>query len=90
MWLVFDSRWTCDGKNSSEFKRAVAVMHKSSPWMLGEEEGLSEDLTGRSSGQRSDGCGRTVRSGGGDDLSSDESEFLHKRNSRKGREWMWW
>jgi hypothetical protein len=44
-WLMFDSQWTCDGKNSPEFKRAVAVMHGRPPWMLGEEEGLSGDLT---------------------------------------------
>jgi hypothetical protein len=47
---VFDLRWTCDGKNSSEFKRAVVVMHGSSPWILGEKEGLSGDLNGHSSG----------------------------------------
>jgi hypothetical protein len=48
------------------------------------EEGLSRDLTDHSSGRRSDGCGRVARSVGGGDLSSDESEFLHKRNSKKG------
>jgi hypothetical protein len=41
--LTFDSWWTCDGKNSLEFEHAVAVMHGSSPWMFGEEEGLSGD-----------------------------------------------
>jgi hypothetical protein len=29
-----------------------------------------------------------ARSGGGSDLSSSESEFLHKTNSKEGREWM--
>jgi hypothetical protein len=81
---VFGSRSTSDGKNSSEFERALAVMHESSPWMLGEEEGLSRDLTGRSSGRRSDGCGWEARSGGGSNLSSGESEFLHKRNPKEG------
>jgi hypothetical protein len=66
----------------------MVVMHGSSPWMLEEEEGLSEDLTGHSSGRWSDGCGRAVRSGSDNDLSSDESEFLHKRNSKEDREWM--
>jgi hypothetical protein len=61
------------------------VMHMSLPWMLGEEDGLSEDLTGRSSGWRSDECGRATRSGDGGDLSSSESEFLCKRNSKEGR-----
>jgi hypothetical protein len=49
---VFDSLWTCNGKNSLEFERAVVVVHRSPSWMLGEEEGLSDDLTGRSSGGR--------------------------------------
>jgi hypothetical protein len=31
-----------------------------------------------------------VRSGSGNDLSSGENEFLHKRNPKKGGEWMWW
>jgi hypothetical protein len=39
--LVFDSWWTCDGKNSLEFECTAAVMHGSSLWMLREEEGLS-------------------------------------------------
>jgi hypothetical protein len=38
--------------------------------MLGEEEGLSKVLIGRSSGWWSDGCSRAARSGGGGDLSS--------------------
>jgi hypothetical protein len=38
---VFGSRWTCDSKNSPEFKHAVAVI-ESSLWMLGEEEGHFE------------------------------------------------
>jgi hypothetical protein len=59
-------------------------MHMSSPWMLGEEDGLSGDLTDRSSGRRSDECGQAARSGGGGDLSSGESEFLCKRNSKEG------
>jgi hypothetical protein len=88
LWLSFDSQWTCDGKNSSEFEHAVDVMHGSSPWMLGEENGFSGDLTGRSSRQQSDGCARAVRSGSGGNLSSDESEFLRKRNLKEGREWM--
>jgi hypothetical protein len=53
-----------------------------------EEQGLSEDLIGRNSGQRSDGCGHVTRSGGGCDLRSDESEFLRKTNTNEGREWM--
>jgi hypothetical protein len=57
--------------------------------MLGEEGGPSGDLNGRSSGWWSDGCGRTVRSGSGNDFSSRENEFLHKRNPKKGGEWMW-
>jgi hypothetical protein len=58
--------------------------------MLGEEEGLSENLTNYSSGRRSDECARVVRSGGGSNLSSGESEFLRKRNSKEGGEWMEW
>jgi hypothetical protein len=38
--------------------------------------GVSVGLTVRSSGQRSDICGQTTRSGGGGHLSSNESEFL--------------
>jgi hypothetical protein len=52
--------------------------------MLGEEEGFSGDLTGRSSERRSDGCSRAARSGSASDLSSDESEFLHKRKPKEG------
>jgi hypothetical protein len=37
---VFGSRWACDGKNKPEFEHVVAVMHGSSPWMLGKQEGL--------------------------------------------------
>jgi hypothetical protein len=44
--------------------------------MLGEEEGLSGDLIGCSSGRRSDRCGQVARSGSGGDLSS--NEFLCK------------
>jgi hypothetical protein len=44
--------------------------------MLGAEERLSRDLTGRSSGWRSDRCGQAARSGGGGYLSSDKSKFL--------------
>jgi hypothetical protein len=65
---VFDSRWTCDGKNSPKFEHVVSVMHGSSMWVLGEEDGLFEDLIGRSSGRRSDECGQVVRSGRGSDL----------------------
>jgi hypothetical protein len=53
-----------------------------------EEEGISRDLTGRSLGRQIDGCGRTARSGSGDNLSSDKSEFLRKRNPKEGEEWM--
>jgi hypothetical protein len=84
--MLFDSRWTYDGNNSPEFERAVAVMHESSMWMLGEEEGLSGDLVGHSSGRWSDGCGLAVRSGSSDDLISSKSEFLRKRNPKEGRE----
>jgi hypothetical protein len=56
--------------------------------MLGEQEGFFVDLTSHSSGRWGDGCGWTMRSGGGDDLSSDESEFLCKRNSKKGGVWI--
>jgi hypothetical protein len=52
------------------------------------EEGLSRDLIGHSSGWWSDGCGRAMRSGGGGELSSDEYEFLRKRNPKEGGEWM--
>jgi hypothetical protein len=55
-----------------------------------EEEWLSENLTNYSSGRRSDECGRVARSGGGSNLSSGESEFLRKRNSKEGGEWMQW
>jgi hypothetical protein len=54
--------------------------------MLGEEDGLSEYLTGRILGQRSDGYDRVTRSGGGGDLSSDE--FLRKRNPKEDEQWM--
>jgi hypothetical protein len=57
-------------------------MNGSSLWMLGEEEGLSRDLIGRSLGWRSDRCDWAVRSGCGDNLSSGESEFLLKRNPK--------
>jgi hypothetical protein len=60
----------------------MIVMHESSPWMLGKEDGFSEDLTGYSSGRWSDRCSRAVRSGGGRDLSSGESDFLCKRNPK--------
>jgi hypothetical protein len=90
LWSTFNSRWTYDGKNSLEFEHAAAVMHRSSPWMLGEEEGLSRDITDHSSGWQSDGCGQAVRSGGGSDLSSGENEFLHKRNPKECEKWMWW
>jgi hypothetical protein len=65
------------------------MVHESPPWMLREEERLSEDLISRSLGRRSDGCGRAVRSGSSGDLSSGESEFLCKRNSKEDGEWMW-
>jgi hypothetical protein len=72
----------------SEFECVVVVMHGISPWMLGEEERLSKDLTGHSSGRQSDGCGRVVRSGDNDNLSCGESKFLRKRNPKKSKEWM--
>jgi hypothetical protein len=56
--------------------------------MLGEEEGLSGDLTIRSSGWQSDRCGWTTRSGGSSDLSFDKSEFSHKRNQKECGKWM--
>jgi hypothetical protein len=34
-------------------------------------------------------CGWAVRSGSGGALSSDKSEFLHKRNAKENEEWMW-
>jgi hypothetical protein len=80
---VFDSRWTYDGKNSPEFERTVTMMHESSPWMLGEEEGLSENLTNYSSGWRSDECGQVVRSGGGSNLSSDGASSYARGTQRK-------
>jgi hypothetical protein len=66
----------------------VAVIYGSLPWMLGEEEGLSGNLTSRSSGRQSDGCDRAARSGNDNDLSSGENEFWHKRNPKEGGEWM--
>jgi hypothetical protein len=57
--------------------------------MLGEEDGLFGDLTGRSSGWRSNRCGRAARSGSGSDLSSGESEFIRKINVKEDGEWMW-
>jgi hypothetical protein len=68
--MTFDLRWTCDSKNLPEFKHVVAVMHRSSSWILREEEGLYRDLSSCSSGWRSNGCGRAARSGSGSDLSS--------------------
>jgi hypothetical protein len=68
----------------SEFERTMVVTHNSSPWMPGEEEGLSGDLIGRSSWQQSDGCGQAVRSGSGDALSS--GEFFYKRNPKESGE----
>jgi hypothetical protein len=65
---------------------AVTVMHTSSSWMLGAEEGLSGDLTGHSSRRQSDRCGRATRSGSDDNLSFNESEFLRKRNPKDGGE----
>jgi hypothetical protein len=63
-------------------------MHKSSPWTLREEEGLSGDLTGRSSRRQGNGCSRAARSGSNNDLSSSESKFLRKRNPKEGGESM--
>jgi hypothetical protein len=66
--------------------------------MFEEEEGLSRDLTGRSLERWSNKCGRVARSGSSGraarsgssgDLSSGESKFLHKRNPKEDREWMW-
>jgi hypothetical protein len=56
--------------------------------MLEGEEELFVDFIGRSSGRRSDGCSRAMRSGSDVDLSSSKSEFLCKRNRKEGREWM--
>jgi hypothetical protein len=56
--------------------------------MLGEEEGLSEDLLGHSSEWQSDKCGWVVRSGDDADLSSGENKYLHKRNPKKGEKMM--
>jgi hypothetical protein len=53
---------------------------------LGEEEGLSRDLTGGSSGWQSDGCNRAVRSGSSDNLSSGKCELLRMRNQKEGGE----
>jgi hypothetical protein len=53
--------------------------------VLEEEEGLSGDLTDHSLGRWSNGCDRAVRSGGG----GGKREFLHKRNLKEDREWMW-
>jgi hypothetical protein len=58
-------------------------MHGNSPWMLGEEEGLSGDLTSRSSGWRSDECGHATRSGSDDDLSSVRVGACTRENQRK-------
>jgi hypothetical protein len=60
-------------------------MHMSSPWMLGEEDGLFDDLTSHSSGRQSDGCDRATSSGSSGDLSFSKSEFLHKRNPKEKR-----
>jgi hypothetical protein len=68
-----------------EFKRVMVVMHGSSLWILGKEEGLSGDLTGHSLAVMHE-YGRAARSGSGGDLSSDKSEFLRKRNPKKGGE----
>jgi hypothetical protein len=84
---VFDSWLTCGGKNSLKFERSVVVKHRSSPWILGEEEGLFGDLTGRSSGRWSDECGLAV-SGSSGDFRSGKSEFLCKRNPKEDDEWM--
>jgi hypothetical protein len=65
-------------------------MHGILPLMLGRRGGgewLSEDLISRSSGWRSDKCGRSRRNGSGVDLCSDESKLLRKRNPKEGGEW---
>jgi hypothetical protein len=64
------------------------MMHVSSPWLLGEEEGLFEDLISRSSGRRSDGCRPVVRSGSDGDLSFGNSKFFQNSNPKEGGEWM--
>jgi hypothetical protein len=58
------------------------VMHVSSSWMLEEEEGFfrTSPTVARGGGAK-DATG-AVKSGGGNDLSSDESKFLHKRNPK--------
>jgi hypothetical protein len=56
-------------------------MHGSSPWILGEgSPGTSPAIA------QSSGCGREVRSDGGDNFSSDKSELLHNNNPKEGRE----
>jgi hypothetical protein len=69
-----------------EFECTMAAIHNNSPWMLREEEWLSGDLVGCSSWQQSNGCGQVARGGSGDALSSDESEFFHRRNPKEGKE----
>jgi hypothetical protein len=39
---AFDSWWTCDDKNLSEFEHMVAMMHGRSSWMLREEEAICD------------------------------------------------
>jgi hypothetical protein len=49
--------------------------------------GRDEGSPGTSSAiAQSSGCGRAVRSDGGDNFSSDESELLHNNNPKEGRE----
>jgi hypothetical protein len=72
-----------------EFERAVAVMHGSSPWMLGEEEGLFGVLNNRSPRRQSNRCCQVARSGSDSDLSSAKSEFMRKRNPNECRKLIW-
>jgi hypothetical protein len=53
--------------------------------MLGEEEGLFRDLTGRSSGWWSDGFDRAVSSGSSSDLSSDERILAQEKPKERRR-----
>jgi hypothetical protein len=66
----------------------VAMIHESLSWMLGKEQGLSKDFTGRTSGRRRDGCSQAAMSGSGGDLSSGKSKFLRKRNPKEDGEWI--
>jgi hypothetical protein len=57
-------------------------MHRSSLWMIGEEEGTSRVVTPADGATNVVGA---VRSGGSSNWSSDVSELLRKRNLKKTR-----